>query len=213
MSDSRNDILLFCRMQKAANPEYRIVDIGGAAAGWSSEVSDLLVDINSSTEHKNCINADICTNTGWETIFTYVKQHGMFDYAICTHTLEDVYNPFLSIENLPKIAKAGVITMPSAKKELTHCENPRWLGYIHHRWLFDEIDGVMYIVPKLPIFDAIVYGNQIPSFSGKDEVQYYWEAETGIPYKLFMNGFHGPNVNTVYSEFLAFTKKQIERAI
>ena len=206
MDDSRSMILTFCSAKKAENPNYKIVDVGGAANGWSSGVSDLLIDYNPSEEHKNCLGADICTIEGWEKIEAYVAEHGMFDFAICTHTLEDVYNPFLALKKFPKIAKAGIITMPSAKNELCKCESSEWGGYIHHRWIFAEKDNEMYVVPKLPIFDIALKLNNIsiPNFAEGDEVQYLWDSETGIPYKMFMNGYHGPTATHVFNTSVEF---------
>jgi len=206
MAESRNMILSFCSSKKAENPNYKIVDVGGAAAGWSSGVSDLLIDYNPSNEHKNCLSADICTVEGWEKIEAYVVENGMFDFAICTHTLEDVYNPFLALQKFPKIAKAGIITMPSAKKEISKCESSEWGGYVHHRWIFDQKDGQMYVVPKLPIFDTILRLSKvsIPNFDVGDEIQYYWDSKSLIPYSMFMSGYHGPTATHVFNSCADF---------
>ena len=214
MEESRGMILSFCRVKKEENPIYKIVDVGGAANGWSSEVSDLLIDYNPSTEHKNVLAADICTVEGWNAIYAYVQENGLFDFAICTHTLEDVYNPFFALQNLPKIAKSGIITMPSAKKEFSICESPEWAGYIHHRWVFDQLDGEMFIVPKLPVFDAILKMSNIkvPNFHVNDEIQYMWATEQGgISYKVFMDGYHGPTSKRVFDSCVKFLREILEK--
>ena len=195
MESSRKEILQFCHARKIENPNYEIVDVGGFADSWSSEVTDLVIDFRGDDTH-NSLKADICSYRDWEKIFSYVHKNGKFDYAICTHTLEDLAYPFLSLECLPKIAKAGIITMPTINTELSNIESEDWIGYIHHRWFFTEQEGEMFVIPKLPIFQVI--GGIIP-FSESDktvnEIRYHWEDN--IPFRVFMDGYHGPTPNEV----------------
>lgn len=198
METSREKILQYCLTQKEANPSFRIVDVGGVLNSWSKEVADLVIDFNAD-DTDSSLRADICSHKDWEKIISYVEKNGKFDYAICTHTLEDLVQPFIALENLPKIASAGVITMPSIKTELSEVESQLWVGYIHHRWFFSEKEGEMYIIPKLPIFQVLASISPLPELDKKkSEIQYHWVGE--IKYSLFMNGFHGPTMYRVYEE-------------
>jgi hypothetical protein len=184
---------------RTANPNYRVIDIGGVAGGgWSNDLCDLIVDINADTTSQKALAVDICNPNDWLQLFAIVKQHGLFDYAICTHTLEDVYDPVLALQFLPKIAKAGIITMPSITTELSRPENPNWLGYIHHRWLFDQVDGELLIAPKLCFLESLV-GDSVKFDPDRFEIQYSWRDI--LPYRQFMNNYLGPNATTVVARY------------
>lgn len=182
---------------KQQNPNFRVIDVGGTVHGHSSEFTDLIVDFNCTPDDKN-ISIDICNEEEWIKIKEIVDQKGKFDYAICTHTLEDVYNPVTSLKWLPRIAKAGIITTPSLFTELSRHENPEWLGYIHHKWIFDQEDGEMLVVPKMNCLENIL-GKGCEYNHDMYEIRYHWN-ET-IPYRMFMNNYLGPNVDVVVDRF------------
>ena len=160
----------------------------------------MLVDINVEST-ANSISIDICKESDWRKLHDLVEQQGKFDYCICTHTLEDIYNPIVALDNMPKIAKSGIITMPCARTELSHIENSSWLGFIHHRWIYDIDGNTMLVIPKLNFLDSIVTSPFEPNLT---EIRYEW-SET-IPYKIFMNNYLGPNVNTVISKYQELIK-------
>lgn len=63
------------------------------------------------------------------------------DFAICSHTLEDVRDPLAVCRELVRVAKAGYIEVPSREAESSRgWERPRIAGLSHHRWLID-IEG------------------------------------------------------------------------
>lgn len=187
-------VLSNVRREKKLNPQYRVVDIGGVAGGsWTKDVADLTVDINSPT-----LPIDICKREEWDVLLDDVQKNGLYDYAICTHTLEDIYNPFTTLDLLPLVAKAGIITMPSIRSELSRVESASWLGYIHHRWIFSQRDGMMLVIPKLSMLERLV-GNSVQFDKEQEEVIYEWTG--AIPYKIFMNNYLGPDAMTVINEF------------
>lgn len=198
--DNRERILQTLLQRKQDTPGYRVLDVGGiAGGGWSAPVADLVIDINAPNTDTS-LSIDICNADAWAPLFEHVTQHGRFDYTICTHTLEDVYDPFVTLNNLPKVAKAGIITMPSMQTEVSHVESPHWIGYIHHRWLYDHADGRMLIAPKISALEALCLGRNLPFIKAREEIQYHWEDD--IPYTMFMNNYLGPNVQTVVSEYV-----------
>jgi len=204
IAESRTDIINYITEQKRLNNNFRVIDIGGSADGWSSSLCNIIVDIVPSADASKFVNVDICREAEWQKLLNIVNVYGKFDYAICTHTLEDIYNPFTSLEFLPKIAHRGIITMPSIYQELSRCENIDWLGYIHHRYIFDQTEnGEMIVIPKLNFLESIV---QSPvSTYNRSEIVYEWNNT--IPYKIFMNNWLGPNVDTVIKEYQNFIQR------
>jgi len=190
---NRAAILNYIIKQRAVDPGYRVIDIGGAADSWSSPVTNTTVDINVADTEKT-VSIDICVDEQWGKLFNKITEQGLYDFAICTHTLEDIYNPITVLKNLPRIARAGVITTPSIYAEIGTPENTNWIGYIHHRWIFDHLDGAMYIIPKLPVLQWMCKGRKFDT-AGREEIMYVWGES--IPYKMFMNNYLGPNGPTV----------------
>ena len=191
-SKSHSDIIQYVKQKKQGNPNFKVLDIGGGVKSWTSEIADLIVDINVE-DSKNTLKADICNELDHEKLINYVKENGMFDYCICTHTLEDLYNPFPALNNMPKLAHAGVITMPSMVDELSPVQNLAWNGYLHHRWIFDYLDGNIFIIPKIFGLEAFISSKM--SKGKGSEIKYEWEKQ--IPYKIFMNNYLGPDIPTV----------------
>lgn len=73
-----------------------------------------------------------------------------FDFAICSHLLEDVRDPIAVCRELVRVAKSGYVEVPSRAREifakarffglrLALRRFPE-VGFYHHRW-FCEIDG------------------------------------------------------------------------
>jgi hypothetical protein len=63
------------------------------------------------------------------------------DFAICSHTLEDIRDPLWVCSELIRVAKRGYIEVPSRESETCRgLERPNEVGLSHHRWLID-IEG------------------------------------------------------------------------
>jgi hypothetical protein len=71
------------------------------------------------------------------------------DFAICSHTLEDLRDPLWVCSELIRIAKAGYIEVPSRLEEQSWGVNGPFAGWSHHRWLIDVSDGRIDFVSKL----------------------------------------------------------------
>jgi hypothetical protein len=73
-----------------------------------------------------------------------------FDFAFCSHTLEDVRDPLVVLQELSRVARAGYVETPSRVREIFCKERfagmkrlrgrPLEVGFYHHRW-FVEADG------------------------------------------------------------------------
>jgi SAM-dependent methyltransferase len=74
---------------------------------------------------------DICDREPWP----FADRH--FDFAVCSHTLEDVRDPIWVCSELMRVAKAGYIEVPSRLEEQSYGFQGPWVGWGHHRWLID----------------------------------------------------------------------------
>jgi hypothetical protein len=70
------------------------------------------------------------------------------DFAVCSHTLEDVRDPLSVCRELSRIAKAGYVEVPSRLEEQSWGVNGEFVGWSHHRWLIDIVDGGLELVAK-----------------------------------------------------------------
>jgi hypothetical protein len=202
----RQRIREFIISAKNLDPNFRVIDIGGiAGGGWTSDIADVIVDINAPFTDSRFINADICNESHWNFILNKVDVE-KFDYAICSHTLEDVYNPYTALALLPRIAKAGIISMPSAYTELSRIENTGWLGHIHHRYIFHPLNHKIHVIPKINALEFLVPNGLIFKKSF-EEVRFEWFSD--LEYSLFMNNYLGPSVEHVIHEYKNFIQELI----
>ena len=77
------------------------------------------------------VERDICEKTPWPFA------DDQFDFAICSHTLEDVRDPIWVCAELNRVAKAGYIEVPARVEEQTRGVHGPWVGWSHHHWLVD----------------------------------------------------------------------------
>lgn len=199
--EGRERILDSIRQQKISK-NFKVVDVGGAAVGWAAEVVDVFIDINHSSDEKKQFVFDICKEKDWQQVVDYVDEFGKFDFAICTHTLEDVYNPYVVLDHLPRISNSGIITMPSVKTEINLVESENWSGFLHHRYMFGYEDGEIVIIPKLPIVEKIGPKKVLRSV---EEIRFTWERD--LKYKIFMDNYLGPDIQTVLRNLEEFFNK------
>jgi hypothetical protein len=81
------------------------------------------------------IQRDLCARDPWPLADKSV------DFAVCSHTLEDLRDPLWVCSELIRVARAGYIEVPSRAAEQSRgWERRRIAGLSHHRWLID-IDG------------------------------------------------------------------------
>jgi hypothetical protein len=125
-----------------------VVDVGGGAAPFPR--ADYVIDAmpfanlgggSDGNIHKRLgirprysedrwIQTDLCDRRPWPIA------DKAFDFAVCSHLLEDIRDPIWVCSELRRIAKAGYIEVPSRVVEQSKgVENPRHAGYYHHRWL------------------------------------------------------------------------------
>jgi hypothetical protein len=140
----RAEILSFLKRTKAKRPDFRVIDVGGAAGTWCNEVVDAYLDIRKVETSKPTHIGDICLESTWASI-----PEKAFDFSICTHVLEDIRDPLTAIRGLQRISRAGFVATPTKWRELSPIEDGLWLGNYHHRWIFDfKSEREITIIPK-----------------------------------------------------------------
>src|SRR4051812_13104847 len=128
---------------------------------------------------------DICSRVPWPF------EDGQFDFAICSHTLEDVRDPVWVCQELQRVAKAGYIETPSRLEEQAHGVQGNWVGWGHHHWLIDIHENAIDFVFK----HHILHGRpelQVPhdaaaSLSPEERVQtLWWEGPFAVRERVFI---------------------------
>lgn len=139
-----------------------------------------------------------------------------FDFCLCTHTLEDLYNPFLLLNEMARVAKRGYISTPSMGQDMEYSHfnltdwktGPRRVpGIGHHKWFFYEEKGVMQVIPKnYPLLYTSKF--HIKKWLGDSEFQFYWEGN--IKYKEIKD-LDFRELIKIYSNFIEKNSKLIKK--
>lgn len=128
---------------------------------------------------------DICAREPWPF------EDKQFDFAICSHTLEDVRDPVWVCQELQRVAKAGYIEVPSRLEEQAPYIQGRHVGWGHHHWLVDMVDGGVQFVFK----HHVIHGKeefQVPtkvatSLTPEERVQaLWWEDSFPVAERVFV---------------------------
>ena len=204
-SESRTSVVKYISNQKTCNANYQVIDVGGGVTSWTKDVADMVADINVQATERS-IPIDVCNESDWQRLMAYAARHGKFNYAICTHTLEDVYNPFPALKYLPQIAHAGVIITPSLQAELSYVENVHWKGYIHHRWIFESDDNHILLVPKISLIENLV--DFVEFNPHKSEIRFDWNKD--INFKVFMDNYLGPNAKAIVDQYTQLISRKFK---
>ena len=115
---------------------------------------------------------DICAREPWPFA------DDQFDFAICSHTLEDVRDPVWVCQELQRVARAGYIEVPSRMQEQAPYIQGAHAGWGHHHWLVDIGDGSIDFVFK----HHVIHGDkrfQVPTkvatkLTPEERVQTLW---------------------------------------
>jgi hypothetical protein len=117
------------------------------------------------------VQRDICDREPWPF------ENGQFDFAVCSHTLEDVRDPIWVAAELQRVAAAGYIEVPSLREELTYGIQGPWVGWGHHRWLISIEGGRIEFLFKHHVINRA--GSHLPAgttggMSSQERVQTLW---------------------------------------
>ena len=163
----------------------RVIDIGASHSqdNWAFPFTTHYVDLVQPTEQNKLLHnkigffGNISHPSVWQRIKDDVAINGPFDFAICTHVLEDIASPGFACRAMTQFCKAGFIAMPSKYAELKRREGP-WRGYAHHRWIYDIYGDGILGYPKINALDYCFEFDEIGSKCNREtneEIQMLWE--------------------------------------
>lgn len=101
-----------------------------------------------------------------------------FDVCICSHTLEDVSNPTLCLDEMMRVCKRGYIETPSRGLEVCFFDYEkgyRYPGWGHHRWIFEEKSKNSFSVIQKCWYLLHSDTKKVKSFGGKRFFEFYWD--------------------------------------
>jgi Methyltransferase domain len=125
------------------------------------------------------VRRDICSSDHWPF------EDGMFDYVICSHTLEDVRDPIRVCEEIVRVGRAGYVETPSAATELTRgVYSPHICGWPHHRWLVErEGDGLTFLGKPHHIHSPLWPSVRSPKLlrnEWREHLRFEWEGSFDV---------------------------------
>lgn len=170
------------------NNNYSSIDIGPSANFWSYPECKAAID-SRPINKDDCLffNINLESKKDRDSVLDYVESHGKFDFSICSHTLEDIFNPLEIISFLEKISMRGYIAVPSKYNEFTKLFNNKYRGNAHHKQFFDIIDNQLIIYPKFSWIETDERSDLLLNQNNKGtDLSLLWESE--IPVKIFGNG-------------------------
>jgi hypothetical protein len=130
-----------------------VIDVGGGGAAFAR--ADWVIDALAFEQRGRLLKAgdaerpnrftrdswvqfDLCSRERWPF------EDEQFDYAVCSHVLEDLRDPIWVCAEISRISKAGYIEVPSrVVEQSTGIEHPRLAGYHHHRWLISKCNDLL----------------------------------------------------------------------
>ncbi len=161
----------------------KIIDVGGANSDWQGHLN-AIIDIRVPQASAPFIwVGDMLYPEFWGPVLNHVESYGKFDYCVCSHTLEDITHPRFVTQMIERIAKAGIIIVPSKHRELARFSYhgaPR--GYWHHHWIFDIVDGEFVGFPKVVHIEDSRFDDVHRYLPEREELIIEWEGKIDLKY-------------------------------
>jgi hypothetical protein len=108
--------------------------------------------------------------------------------------------PEAALKYMPRIAKSGFIAVPSKYWELDRRQSFR--GGHHHRWIFDNHNGLLKMYPKINLIEYMTqYNTNEPLIKqrGKTELRMLWDDT--IDFSIINNDYLGPTFEDVVNMY------------
>ena len=187
-------------MRLRIDRDTKVLDIGGAGARF--ERGDVtVVDIAPPAwDGAHFVQLDVCRER-------LPFATGEFDVCICTQTLEDLYDPFLVLDEMRRVARRGYIETPHRGLESSFAVSAHQGGYPgwgHHRWMFEVVNARRFrVVPKtwqLLRHDA----RKVVHWSGPSLFEFFWEGGYEYEHVALMDagGDHWHPMLAEHNEFV-----------
>ena len=143
------------------------------------------------------VRRDICDRIPWP--FT----ERQFDFAICSHTLEDVRDPVFVCSELIRTSKAGYIEVPSRLEEQSYGVHGSWIGWSHHRWLIDvAADEIVFVLKPHLLARATDHfpAGFNESLTPAERVEcFWWKDRFGYRERIFLDA---PSLDAYLADFV-----------
>lgn len=183
----------------------RAIDLGASAMYWSYPECLVIADAYPNDRpNTTFINIDFDDSQTWSKLLDYVNTHGKFSFSICSHTLEDVFNPLELIKLLETISSSGFIAVPSKYDECCKLYDNVYRGNAHHKQFFDIKNDRLVLYPKYSWIENNEKTDIIVKQDKGRELSFFWTDS--IPVKLFGNGmpFNSDDalINAYYNELI-----------
>jgi len=143
-----------------------------------------------------------------------------FDFIYCRHVVEDLYNPFLLMQEMTRVGKAGYIEAPSPLVEMTRgidgnqegTSSP-WRGHHHHRYFVWNHQNILNFLTKYVVVEyARTEDGEMEKFLNEDpfawNTYYLWNDK--IKYKHFQHHLDASITQGKYGDVI---KKGIKQGI
>lgn len=143
---------------------------------------------------------DVCDYEDWTQLFIHVAKNGKFDYVICSHTLEDISYPQAALKYMPRVAKAGMIIVPSKCWELERRDLMR--GGHHHRWIFDFKENELVLYPKINLIEYMNrYDDMKEQIELLSDLELIIEWDEKIKWRIVNDDYLGPEFEDVINMY------------
>ena len=187
-----------------AADKQKILDVGGACPNWLSWRAHTIVDILPAWQATLNVCGDADFPGTWDQVLAEVSAHGLYDFAVCTCTLEDISNPVYVCQMLTRVATAGYIAVPTKWHELTKWGTHR--GFIHHRYIFEPYPDKIVVYPKLGYLECSRFDSIPARHPERLELEIHWQDTLNIEY--VNGGFLGPSVEAVIEMYEAGMERE-----
>jgi hypothetical protein len=183
--------------------KYKVIDVGASAMYWSYPECKFVADsLVISKEGTTFFNINLENKNTWNELLEYVEKNGKFDFSICSHTLEDVFNPLELINLLNTISVSGFVAIPSKYDEFSFLYQNNYRGNAHHKQFFDVVNDMLVVYPKFSWTERDNRSDEILKHNKGNELSFFWEND--IPIKIFGDGVpyksYGELMNNFYLE-------------
>lgn len=184
---------------------YKTIDVGASAMYWSYPECKFVADsLTITKDDTTFFSVNLEDKNTWNELLEYVNQNGKFDFSICSHTLEDIFNPLEIIGLLELISNSGFVAIPSKYDEFSFLYENKYRGNAHHKQFFDVINNELVIFSKFSWIENNPKSDEILIHDKGREVSFFWEKN--IPVKIFGAGIpfrsDGELINNFYNQLI-----------
>lgn len=187
-------------------PETKVLDVGGSAGGFTfGKVTN--VDLVPGEHAERTLAVDLCREP-------LPFEDDEFDVCICAHTLEDLYNPFLALDEIRRVAKKGYLEMPHRGAEVCYGVSPEqgvYPGWGHHHWMFETTSPTSFRVIAKTWYLLRHDAEKVGVWAGPSSFEFFWHG--GYEYEtlqcLDADGDHWQELVADHNAFVAANRHLI----